>query len=241
MAFAAGNQTRVYCNGYDLSAYLSQVGLPGEAEAYDVTTFTKTSHVYIGGLTTGRLSGSGFFDADDTSAATKKVDDILAAALGASTETVWTVCVPADVVGNRARVLGSVDTKYEVSSPYNGAVAVAVEAASSYGMYGAVILKALGSTAAATVNGTGVDNAVSTANGGVAALQVTVQAATSVVTKVQHSSDNSTYADLITFATTTAAPAAEVKEVTGTVNRYTRSQVAATGGTVTTSVAFGRK
>lgn len=47
--------------------------------------------------------------------------------------------------------------------------------------------------------------------------------------KIQHSPDDSTFADLIAFAAITAAPDAERKAVTGTVQRYVRDSFAYTG------------
>jgi len=64
-------------------------------------------------------------------------------------------------------------------------------------------------------------------------------AAGTVTVKVQHSSDNLTYADLITFSNVTAA-GAQRATVTGTVNRYTRVTYTATSGTATFVVGFGR-
>jgi L-alanine-DL-glutamate epimerase-like enolase superfamily enzyme len=64
------------------------------------------------------------------------------------------------------------------------------------------------------------------------------------VFKVQHSSDNTTFADLITFATVaTTLTGAEKIEVTGTVNRYVRASFAPGGstGSITYSLAFARR
>ena len=57
--------------------------------------------------------------------------------------------------------------------------------------------------------------------------------------KVQHSADNVTYADLLTFTDLTAA-GGQRGAATGTVNRYTRLVYTATAGTATFVVGFGR-
>lgn len=98
-----------------------------------------------------------------------------------------------------------------------------------------------------TSNGTAVDNAGSSASGGSGYAQVsalTLGGYDNVVLKVQHSTDNSTYADLITFTVVTAAPAAQRSTVAGTVNRYTRGNLsytgAGTGQSTTCFVGFKR-
>lgn len=65
------------------------------------------------------------------------------------------------------------------------------------------------------------DNGGSSSSGGVGYLQVT-ESFGAFTGKIQHSTDNVAWADLITFATVSAAPDAERKTVSGTVNRYLR-------------------
>lgn len=87
-----------------------------------------------------------------------------------------------------------------------------------------------------------VDNAASSANGGAGYLQVTAYSGfDSVVYKIRHSADDSTYADLITFTTVTAGPTAERKTVSGTVNRHLLVSGDVTGtGSATAMVGFAR-
>jgi hypothetical protein len=69
-------------------------------------------------------------------------------------------------------------------------------------------------------------------------------AAPSVVWKIQHSTDNSTWADLVTFAASTAVGFERVEVAAGTtVNRYLRA-IRTFGGTttsITSAVAFARR
>lgn len=96
--------------------------------------------------------------------------------------------------------------------------------------------------------GTAVDNGASSANGAGATLSVDETLAlggyTNWIVKVQHSVNNSTWADLITFTALTAGQTAERKTVTGTVNRYTRVVGSLTGSgsapSVTPAVVFAR-
>jgi len=90
----------------------------------------------------------------------------------------------------------------------------------------------------ATGNSASLDNSASSANGGSAYIQVTAESGTSptMAVKVQHSADDSSFADLITF-TTASTVSAERKTVAGTVNRYLRVN-RTVGGSSTPSVTY---
>jgi len=93
---------------------------------------------------------------------------------------------------------------------------------------------------AATTTGTGLDNGADSTNGGHANLHVLVSSGGSWSLKVQHSTDNSSWSDLITFTSTGAAVGAEHKTVSGTVNRYTRVLLTRTSGSLTPVISFAR-
>lgn len=85
------------------------------------------------------------------------------------------------------------------------------------------------------------------ANGGAGYLQVTaldLGGYTDAVVKIRDSADNVTFADLITFTAVTAAPDAERKTVTGTVDRYLATSLAFSGAgsnpSITYAVGFAR-
>lgn len=126
-----------------------------------------------------------------------------------------------------------------------GAVGALTKANAEYAISGrvdqGVILKALAAITA-SADGTAVDNSASSASGGAGHLQVTAFSGfTNIVVKVQHSADNSVWADLITFTTVTSAPASQRSTVSGTVNRYLRYSVTVTGtGSATFLVGFAR-
>lgn len=97
-------------------------------------------------------------------------------------------------------------------------------------------------TAAGDTEGaSSVDNVASSANGGAAMFQVsalTLGGYTNLAVKVRHSADDVTYADLVTFAVVTTAPAAERKTVAGTVNRHLAASWAFTGAGSAQSARF---
>ena len=93
-------------------------------------------------------------------------------------------------------------------------------------------------------NSASVNNGGATANGGVATLHLTAYSGlTSAIVKIQHSTDNSTWVDLVTFATATAVTSQRVLVAAGTaVRQYLRATIDVTGtGSATYVVAFARR
>ncbi len=84
---------------------------------------------------------------------------------------------------------------------------------------------------------------VDSANGGVGYLQVTAYSGLdSAAIKIQDSPDDSTYVDLLSFASVTAGPNKERKTVAGVVDRYLAVVGDVTGtGSVTAFVGFARR
>jgi hypothetical protein len=95
----------------------------------------------------------------------------------------------------------------------------------------------------ATANGVSIDNLAATTKGGVGMIQISAVSGTTptIVGKIQHSTDNSVWVDLITFSSANSV-SAQVASVSGTVNRYVRAQytIAGTSPSFTFSMAFGR-
>ena len=216
--FTHGKNASVFSNGYDVSSYLSSVTVAGEADVAEVTTLGADDKAYIGGLRDATLSAEGFF-----SGASGAIDELLEARLGST--TTWTVVMQADAVGALAYCARAVDTSYETGAELGGAVAITAEGQITGGREAARVLHPLGSETA-TGESASVDNSLSTSNGLSAYLHVTAASGTTPTldVKVQHSADNSTWADLATFTQVTSANGYERIAATGTVNRYIRAQ-----------------
>lgn len=233
MSFSGGRNTKVYINGYDLSAAFHNAQAQHQQGTYDVTAFGASSKAFINGLAEGTLSLDGFFEAGSGS-----IDAVLQASLG--TEGVAMVFHNGDAIGSRGRACASLETSYQVTTPVDGVVGVAAAIQADGGLDAIVSLHALG---AETTTGAAasVDNGAATTNGGVGYIEATAFSGTNATVKVQHSSDNSVWADLITFTDVAAANAKERRTVSGTVNRYLRANHS--GGTfssVTDVVGFAR-
>lgn len=99
------------------------------------------------------------------------------------------------------------------------------------------ILEGGGTARTATGTGTSLDNAASSSNGGTGHFQaLSLTGSGSLTGKVAHSTDDSTFADLITFTAVTATLSADCGQrstVTGTVNRYLRAAWTISGFTST--------
>ena len=147
-----------------------------------------------------------------------------------------------------SRVLGGLGhlTNYQVQGTVSDMVSVSSEFQCTGGIIGGYNLRSFSTVLAAPgnatpINGTAVLDAgnIATTNGGFATLQVigsNVTVGTAVI-KIQHSVDNSVWADLLTFTTLTAGSYDTAEAVTiakgTTINKYTRVvvtfQAAATG------------
>jgi len=237
--FRHGKGTVVLSKEFDLSPYLSSVSVSNGVEIPETTTFGSNDRTYIAGHLEGTISFDGYFDGSEDA-----IDEILTDALGNETYSPITVANDGSGVGRRAILLEAVSTTYEVSSPLADVVAITGGANANGGLDYGVQLGTL-SAITTTSTGTSVDNGAYSSNGGVGHLHVTANTrSASTVAKIQHSSDNSTWADLISFASIDSSTlTSERVAVTGTVNRYVRALVTPASGTgsITFSIAFSRR
>lgn len=239
MAFSHGKHARIFVDEFNLSTYFSEVSAPRERDTAETSTFGGTAKTFVAGLANGTISASGFWDPVAGGS-----DVVLDAALGAATAKVVTISrESADAVGDRAELASAHETTYEASSSVDDANKVAAEFQADGGIDAGVILHA---HEAETVdaNEASVDNTAATTNGGVAHLHATAYSGlTNAIIKVQHSTDDVSFADLVTFTTLTAVGKQRVVVAAGTtVNRYLRATTDVTGtGSITYVCAFARR
>lgn len=93
---------------------------------------------------------------------------------------------------------------------------------------------------AATTNGASVDNLAASAAGGHGNLHNTVSSGGTWAFKIQHSTDNSAWADLVSFTINGSVVNSEGVNVAGTINRYLRFVATRTSGSVTPICTFAR-
>lgn len=239
MPYVHGKSTAVLYNATNLSPFFNEASASRSVETAETTAFGNNAKTYIIGLQDGTMSLSGMFDGDAGA-----VDETLAAAIGGDASNIVTVAPEGLANGKRAFSAAVKDTSYEVSSPVGDVVSASLEVQADGGIDSGRVLSG---NAAVTANGesASVDNTTSSTGGGVGYLHVTANTRNGAGTfKVQHSSDNVTFADLITFASVTSSTTtSERVAVTGTVNRYVRASHAPGGstGSVTYSMTFARR
>jgi len=246
--FIHGKGTSVLLDEFDLSAYFNSVDVSHSIETAETTSFGASAKSYIVGLRDGTLSLSGMWAAD-----TDGSDEEVSAILGSATTPLVTVLYDSGTIGNRATISKAHATSYSISSPVADVVTITADFNSStdgtanvtLGLAQGVQLTAGASIAFGSLGDlASVDNTASSANGGMANLHVTANDLDDACTiKIQDSTDDSTFADLITFSSVSSATATtEQKAVSGTVNRYLRATASssATSGSITFHIAFAR-
>lgn len=239
MGFIHGKNTGVLVGGGNLSAFFNEASASQDVETAETTAFGSSAKTYIIGLKDGTMSVSGMFDGAQGS-----VDEQIEAALGVDAASVATIAPEGLAIGRASYSCAARKTSYEVSSPVGDVVATGLSIQADGGIDRGVLL---GANTAVSTTGTGAaqDNTNTSSNGGVGFLHVTANTRDGATDfKVQHSADNVSWVDLVTFASVSAtSTTAQRVAVTGTVNRYVRASHAPGGssGSVTYTMAFARK
>lgn len=229
-------------NGYDLAVALTGFTFTADGEELDATTVSSTGafRSYVQGFKSGSLQGTGIFDSDETDA--DRIHDVLSAAYTSGTAQNVTASRGAVTVGAPAIMMdGSVMT-YDI--PHDTGALIMANAtwrANASIKFGRWLMYA--AQAEGTDNGTSVDNAASSANGGFLQVHLHNDDATDVDVKLQHSTNDTDWVDVTggVVSDLSATRASGSASVSGTINRYTRVVATVTGGdTFLISAAFAR-
>ena len=245
MAKVSGLGQALFVQGFDLSTDTSSVDNLGYTqELLDTTAIDQTCYSRIIGRTDSTLTVNGWFDnADDKSHEAYTVSNKLPTGDRAVTYLLGTA------IGETALILNAKQANYDVTNSPGNALATTASFSSTAsvsgfdGMEFGVMLDAGATTYTSTTNGTTVDQSASSAAGSVACLQfVSGVSVSSLVAKIQHSSDGGSWSDIITFSTISAnTPTAEIVSMEGTVNRYVRVQYTLSGTNAKCQMSFHRK
>lgn len=239
--FRHGRGTALLLDDEDVSVFFREAAINRTVDLAETSTYGTFDKTYVVGMRDATFTLAGLF-----SGGSDEIDAQLAGIIGQEAEYAFTYAPEGLTLGRRLYVAAVDNINYEVSSPLTDMVGTSAEFQASGGAFGGVSLHALTSEST-TNNGTSVDNGASSAQGGIATLHLTAnnRDAGSILVKVQHSTDNSVWNDLITFSSVNfAVTSGQVLSVAGTVNRYTRAQWTVTGGTTggyTFAVGFARK
>lgn len=235
MTFAHGKDTRVLVNEVSASSKLRSYSASNTRALGDVTAYGDGGERFTPGLRSGTLSVEGHFE-DNTLYAELRND-------GVDNSLLVSAAFNGFAVGNVVATAIGDQSSHQITSSVSDVVGFSVETQADEMVDLGFSLHDL-TAVTATANGTAVDNAASSANGGVGALHITAVSGTSptATVKVQHSVDNSVWVDLVTFTAATAVTS-ERKTVSGTVNRYVRAQwtIGGTTPSFTFVAAFARR
>ena len=222
MAKVNGLGVRIYANGYDLNTDVNALGGIGNTQALlETTSLSKSATERIIGLKDSTLSVNGWFDA-----ATGFSHDAFSSISGDS-EVIMSMGTSR---GDAACGMVADQATYNVDRSTGAALATTVEFSTSDGNglnWGVLLTDGPEQTDSSATNSTSVDNGASSSNGAIGVISVESLASGTATVKIQHSSDNATFADLITFTNVTGRTS-ELISATGTVNRYLRLQSSGT-------------
>lgn len=230
MSFTHSKDSRFAFGSSALAAYLTGYTTSTSTDTADTTPLAESARTYVAGLSDSTITATGLFES--------LYDTAAVAALGAANGSPVTVAPEGFAVGSPVLVVAGREISYELTSAVGEVVGANVSIQGD-GRFDAGVSLADLSEVTAGGNGTAHTAAAGTSNGGVATIHVTACTGTLTV-KIQHSTNNSTWSDLVTFTAATAATSERVT-VTGTVNRYLRASWTLTGAgaaaTFTTSFA----
>jgi len=244
-----GSSVVLLFDGFDMTGYFKEFAMEAAQTMHDTTVFGLSSRTKLPGLKDGKANGVAFFDPAATVGSYQVLKGKFAGSSPASPSiAAITMGLNGLAVGARAQMGYFNTASLNFQQVVDGLVMMNLgteseEDAIDYG----VSLHALGAETSFAFTGTAVDNAASSANGGVGVLHATAiaGAAKSATATLEHSTDASTWVTLISFAAITAANNVLRTEVAAgtTVRRYLRISVADSGTTssFTFACAFARR
>ena len=221
MAKTNGLGVRIYANGHDLNTDVNALSGIGQTQTLlECTGLAKSAIQRLVGLRDAIISVNGYFDN-----ATGMSHDAFES-ISADSEVIVTMGTSrGDDAGGMVADQGS----YNIGRAEGTAITTTVEFSTSNGKglnWGVALTDGPEQTDSAAANSAAVDNTSSTSDGAIGIVTVESVASGTADIKVQHSADDITYADLLTFTGATGRTSESIS-ATGTVNRYVR--VASTG------------
>lgn len=238
---AIAKSDRILFDGYNLACAFKSVLPTAQAEELDATVLCSDYRAYQAGFKSGSTALSGVWEHDGTNL--DKIHNVLSSAFDSGAAKAFTASIGLFAVGSDAVMMDGCTVKYAIPMPVGELIMSEADLRSNDGMnFGKFLMSA--QLNAGTTNGTSIDNGAATTNGGLFHVHLNNDTASDVDTKVQHSTDNSTWVDLTSvnnLSATHASGSATVSSGT-TVNRYLRAVSVVTGGnTILVSAAFARR
>lgn len=236
MSRVHSKQSRVLVNSAHLSGDITGYRAAHTRQYADAVSLLSEGEQFMPGHLAGSIGLDGLFNSG-----AGNITAVLDTARTTDAGLLVTVLPEGLTVGSLGFIADGNISASAVTAAVKDAVRLTVEGTPNDGVDWGFCLHGL-TAETADSNGTSIDNAASSAGGGVGALHVTAYSGlTSISIRVQHSTDNSVWTDLATFTSVTATTW-ERKLVTGTVNRYVRAWWDVTGsGSCTFALTFARR
>lgn len=214
-------------------------------EPADTSHMGHDGKTFIIGQNDATFSGSGLYDGS-----VGGIEDLMEAAINnellAAPASIPLTFAPEGLttVGAFAALATPKITTYEVNPVISDVVAMSFEMQANGGMFGGHVGWSP-AVFSATTDAASIDNLVTSPNGAIVYLHVLSNANNgNFVARLQHSTNNSTWVDLITLTSVTSGTltAYRIGESTGTVNRYLRASITVTGtGNISAVMSYARK
>lgn len=236
MTVGIGANAQVLLDGFNASEFFREFSIAGDKVVHEKTVFANNgSRAKQTGLKHGMATGLAF--SDDT--VNTGSWHLLKTRYGAGVSGLYVWAPYSFALGNITVSLLTEEVGFNPVNVVDDLVKITVQAeAIRDALDCGISLHPITAETAFPFTGTGVDNGAATTNGGVASVHVfaIAGAGPNVVYRVQHSSNGSTWVDLVTFTAITAANQSQRVEVAAgtTVNRHLRITI--TNGGTTTSV-----
>ena len=242
MAFLPGYASKIYVNEKAVCATVSSWSAQHQRAVSEVTAMCQTAGnaatSYVPGLMSGTLTMAGPQDSVG-----QNLHAEIAGAIGSDDALQVTLLPDGDTIGKWA-IFGVFDpTEWTNDANVADAVGFTLSAAADKSIDQGFVIHGHGAETA-DGNGTAVDRVLPTSSTGgmFAVLHVTAYSGlTSAALKIQHSTDNSVWADLVAFTSVTAVGNQTAEVAAGTtINRYLRVVTDVTGtGSITFLAAAG--
>lgn len=225
MAFVHGTQTRLLFGAYALSCFANEAQVEQAVDVSESTVFCNDAKTYVPGLRDGNVTVGGLFDSDEDA-----IHDALKPLKGLHDPTPYSYGPEGFALGKPVTLADLLKMSYSIPASVTSLAQVSMSGQADGGVDWGVSLADL-TARTATADGDSVDQTESSPDGAVAHLHVVAASGTTPTldVKVQHSSDDSVWVDLITFGQATGTTS-ERGSATGTVNRYVRA-IWTVGGT----------
>lgn len=239
-----GKKAAVLHGGLNFQPWMREGTAKMALDPADTSHWGLESKTYIAGLNDATFSGNGLYDG--TLGGIQDYFETVIASEQAGGAAIPLTFAPEGVttIGAVTMLANAKTTSYEVNAVISDVVSMAFEMQADGGMSGGVLLTTatpVGTTTAFT----SVDNLALTSNGGQVNVHFLSNANTGNVTAtLQHSTNNSTWVDLVILpvVTTGTLTASRTATFTGTVNRYLRINLTLAGtGSVSVVASASRK